>query len=146
MMVAMSTITRRNFAAALPALAAITANAQTTTGSLGKPRVLAPQLAKQPNGSERWVILSGTLNTGEAVGMHESIVPAGTPAPAPHKILHSELIVLVEGTVELWADGEVSQASAGSVLYVAYGTNHFVRNVGEGPARYFVFQVGGDTK
>ena len=144
-MVAMSTINRRTFAAALPAFAALSASGQ-TTGTLGKTRVFPPQLVKQPNGSERWGILNGTLNTGEAVSMHESIVPAGTPASAPHKILHSELIVLIEGKVELWADGEVSQVTAGSVFYVANGTNHFVRNVGEGPARYVVWQMGGDTR
>jgi quercetin dioxygenase-like cupin family protein len=48
--------------------------------------------------------------------------------------------------MELWADGVVTPAPAGSVVYVAYGTSHFLKNVGEGPARYFVFQVGGDTK
>jgi quercetin dioxygenase-like cupin family protein len=146
MMVAMSAISRRNFATALPALATLAANAQTTQGTLGKTRVLPAQMEKQPNGSERWNVLSGTLNTGEAVGMHESIVPAGTPPAAPHKILHSELIAVVEGTLELWADGVVSPVPAGSVIYVAYGTNHFVKNVGTGAARYFVWQMSGDTR
>ncbi len=70
----------------------------------------------------------------------------GTPAVAPHKILHAELHAVVEGTVELWVDGVATRATAGSVLYVPYGTTHFIKNVGDGPARYFVFQVGGDTK
>ena len=145
MMVAM-TMTRRHFGLALPALATLTANAQTTQGSLGKTRVFPPQLTKQANGSERWAILHGNLDTGEAVGMHESVVPAGTAGAAPHKIMHSELIAVVEGTLELWADGVVSQAPAGSVLYISYGTSHALRNSGTGQARYFVWQMGGDTR
>ena len=151
----MSEWNRRDLLAVMAALAitkpANAAEAQAPqsvpgASTLGKTRVYTPQLVKQPNGSERWPILSGTLTTGETVGMHESVVPAGTPAPAPHKILHSELVVVAEGTLELWADGETSRAPAGSVLYIAYGATHFVRNVGDGTARYFVWQVGGDTK
>jgi uncharacterized cupin superfamily protein len=119
-----------------------------TEGSLGKAKVFSPEghITKTANGAERWSGFSGTVNTGEAIGLHYSVVPAGTPAVAPHKIMHSELLAIAEGTVELWADGVVTPAPAGSVIYVAYGTSHFLKNVGEGPARYFVFQVGGDTK
>jgi mannose-6-phosphate isomerase-like protein (cupin superfamily) len=34
----------------------------------------------------------------------------------------------------------------GGVIFVASGTLHTVRNVGEGTAKYCVVQVGGDTK
>jgi quercetin dioxygenase-like cupin family protein len=43
-------------------------------------------------------------------------------------------------------DGVVEQAHAGSVLYVAHGATHRVWNVGDTTARYFVWQIGGDTK
>jgi len=146
----MSDFRRRDFLQALAAIgfvAATSAEAQTAGGgTLGKTRVFAPEFKRQANGSDRWGVLDGTLATGEAVGMHVSVVPAGTPGATPHKILHSELLVVAEGTLELWADGEVSRAPAGSVIYVAYGTNHAVRNVGDGPAKYFVWQMGGDTK
>jgi mannose-6-phosphate isomerase-like protein (cupin superfamily) len=35
--------------------------------------------------------------------------------------------------------------AAGGVIYVAYGTRHTVKNVGNGPARYFVVAIGGDA-
>lgn len=98
------------------------------------------------NGTESRVVFNGTLATGEAVGAHVSMQPAGTAPPPLHKIQHSELIVLEEGTVEFHHDGKVERAGPGSVLYVAYGTNHFVKNVGKGPAKYVVIQIGGDTK
>jgi quercetin dioxygenase-like cupin family protein len=139
---------RREFIAALAALGvAGKVEAQTTgEGTLGKSKVFAPDFKKLPNGSERWGVLGGTLNTGEHVGMHVSIVPAGTPPSAPHKILHSELLVVAEGNLELFADGETSPAPTGSVIYVASGTTHAIRNVGTTAAKYFVWQMGGDTK
>lgn len=98
------------------------------------------------NGTESRVVFNGTLETGESVGAHVSMQPAGTVPPPLHKIQHSELIVLEEGTVEFHHDGKVERAGPGSILYVAYGTNHFVKNVGDGPAKYVVIQIGGDTK
>ena len=155
----MSEMTRRDLVAAIAALGTLgsaaesrKAGAQETAsvgeGTLGKARVFSPEgrLTKTANGAEHWNVMSGTVATGEAIGMHYSATPAGTPAVAPHRIMHTELLAVAEGTLELWADGEVTPAPAGSVIYVAKGTNHFVKNVGEVTARYFVFQVGGDTK
>lgn len=105
---------------------------------------LQPRVA--PNGTESRVVFNGTLASGESVGAHVSMQPAGTVAPPLHKIQHSELIVLEQGTVEFHHDGKIERAGPGSILYVAYGTNHFVKNVGEGPAKYVVIQIGGDTK
>jgi mannose-6-phosphate isomerase-like protein (cupin superfamily) len=101
---------------------------------------------KQANGSERINGFHGTVATGEAVSMHESWIPAGTPAVALHVIHHTEVIVVMEGEVELNHDGSISRAKAGDVLYVANGTNHYVKNVGAGTARYMVIQIGGDTR
>jgi len=101
---------------------------------------------RQANGSARKMVFDGRLVTGESISSHESAAPAGTPASPAHKIAHSEFIVVMEGTMEFVHDGKSDRAVAGDVIYVAYGTNHQVRNVGNGPARYLVFQIGGDTK
>jgi quercetin dioxygenase-like cupin family protein len=149
MMAGMSDMTRRDFGAGLAILAALGARVraqQVGTGTLGGSKVFAPALAKAANGSERWAVLDGRFATGEAVAMHESVVPAGTPQTPAHVIKHSELIVVAEGTMSFEHDGVVDQAKAGSVIYVAYGTNHRVWNSGDITARYFVTQVGGDTK
>jgi quercetin dioxygenase-like cupin family protein len=97
---------------------------------------------KMANGSERLSAFMGTLATGEAAGMHESWVAAGTPAPALHRITHSEMVAVLEGEVEFEHDGKKEIAVAGDVIYVAYGTTHAMRNAGAGVARYMVFQVG----
>jgi quercetin dioxygenase-like cupin family protein len=72
--------------------------------------------------------------------------PAGTVPPALHKIQHSELIVVEQGTLEFEHDGKAERAGPGSIIYVAFGTMHAVKNVGDGPAKYVVIQIGGDTK
>jgi len=99
-----------------------------------------------PNGTESRMVFNGTLATGESVGAHESTQPAGTQPPQLHKIQHSELIVVQQGTVEFDHDGKAERAGPGSIIYVAIGTVHAVRNVGDGPAKYVVIQIGGDTK
>ncbi len=98
-----------------------------------------------PNGSVGRRVFMGTLATGEAVGVHETMQPAGTVPNPPHRIQHSEIIVVEQGTVEFDHDGKTERADAGSVIYVALGTLHTIRNVGSGPARYAVIQIGGDT-
>jgi quercetin dioxygenase-like cupin family protein len=98
------------------------------------------------NGAVGRNVFTGTLATGEVIGVHESMQPAGmTPNPA-HRIQHSEVIVVQEGTLEFIHDGKTERAGAGSIIYVAFGTLHQVKNVGDGPAKYVVVQIGGDTK
>jgi quercetin dioxygenase-like cupin family protein len=99
-----------------------------------------------PNGAVGRRIFAGTLATGEAVGAHETMQPAGTVPNPAHRIQHSELIVVEEGTLEFQHDGKTERAVAGSIIYVAVDTLHTVKNIGDGPAKYVVFQIGGDTK
>jgi quercetin dioxygenase-like cupin family protein len=98
------------------------------------------------NGSVGRNVVTGTLATGEAVAVHETTQPAGTVPNPPHRIQHSELIVVREGTLEFEHDGKAERAGPGSIIYVALGTLHSVKNVGDGPAEYVVVQIGGDTK
>ena len=129
---------------------ALLAQAQTSADNpLAGPRVFDYDQMKtrtMPNGAESRLVFNGTLATGEQVGAHESTQPLGAVPPALHKIQHSEFIVVEQGTLEFNHDGKQERAGPGSIIYVAFGTNHFVKNVGDGPAKYVVIQVGGDTK
>lgn len=99
-----------------------------------------------PNGAVGRNVVAGTLASGEAIGVHETTQPAGTAPNPPHRIQHSEVIVVREGTLEFDHDGKAERAGPGSVIYVALGTLHSLKNVGDGPASYVVVQIGGDTK
>jgi quercetin dioxygenase-like cupin family protein len=130
------------------ACAAISAQ-QSSPNPLASSRVFAydeltPKTA--PNGAVSRSAFTGTLATGEAIAAHETMQPAGTVPNPTHRIQHSELIVVEEGTLEYTHDGKTERAGVGSIIYVALGTLHSVKNVGDGPARYVVIQIGGDTR
>ncbi len=134
----------------IPGLGCAALYAQTTgANSLATARVfsLDETTAKTaPNGSVGRSVFNGTLATGESVAVHETIQPAGTAPNPAHRIQHSEVIVVEEGTLEFEHDGKAERAAAGSIIYVALGTVHTLKNVGDGPARYVVIQIGGDTR
>jgi mannose-6-phosphate isomerase-like protein (cupin superfamily) len=101
---------------------------------------------KMANGGESRDVLRGTLTTGEVIGVHESQQPAGMKPNTPHTIQHTEVMVVIEGTLAFEHDGKLEKVGPGGVIFVASGTLHTVQNVGEGAAKYCVVQVGGDTK
>ena len=101
---------------------------------------------RSANGTESRAVSSFTLTTGESVGMHESVQPPGAAPVALHAIHHSELILIQEGSVLFEHEGKQEKAGPGDMVYVAEGTIHRLTNVGSGPAKYFVVQIGGDTK
>lgn len=103
-------------------------------------------LRTMPNGGKRWDVLHGKLVTGETIAVHESTQPPGLPPNPAHSIAHSEFIFVREGTIEFQLDGKSKPVAAGGVVFVAVGTMHAARNVGNGPATYFVISIGEDTK
>jgi len=113
----------------------------------GGPKVFAMggvTTTKNANGSSRKGVLKGKLETGEAVSMHESWSPVGAEVKV-HKILHSELVVVMEGALEYEHEGKFEKAEAGDVVYVPYGTTHALRSAGPGVVRFMVVAVGGDA-
>ncbi len=149
----MKKITRREMCAGLPALAAITSVAQDQTAAA--PNVLTQARVytldqipprKMANGGQSRDILRGSLPTGEIINVHESEQPAGTPPNPAHTIQHTELIVVIQGTIVFEHDGKSENAGPGDIIYVAKGTEHAVRNAGQDTAKYCVVQIGGDTR
>ena len=97
------------------------------------------------NGSESRSVSRGTIPTGERVGVHETVQPPGLPPNPAHRNEHTEFLCISAGTVEFMLEGVPSRVEAGDVVMVAKGTLHSVRNVGSGPASYFVVAIGGDA-
>lgn len=100
---------------------------------------------KNANGSESRDFGGGALTTGERVRVHQTKQVAGLPPNPAHAIAHTEFICVREGTLEFTHDGKTDRAEVGDVLFVAKGSMHQVRNVGAGPASYFVVAIGGDV-
>lgn len=152
----MREFTRREMCVGLSSFAAIgtVVEAQTKavpTGAdvLSQARVITLDqmpVRKMANGGESRDVLRGTLTTGETIAVHESDQPAGMVPNPLHTVQHSEVIVVIQGTIEFQHDGKADKVGPGSVLFVAPGTVHTIKNVGDGTAKYCVVQIGGDTK
>jgi mannose-6-phosphate isomerase-like protein (cupin superfamily) len=98
------------------------------------------------NGVESRNILDATLATDETVSLHESTQKPGTKPNPSHEIQHSEFIVVRQGTLAFEHNGLSEQARPGSVICVALGALHTVRNIGTTPAKDLVIAIGGDQK
>jgi mannose-6-phosphate isomerase-like protein (cupin superfamily) len=152
----MREMTRREMCVGLSAIAATggvieaqTAAAPAGAATLSQAKVYPFEqmpVRKMANGGESRDVLRGTLTTGEVIAVHESQQPAGMAPNTPHTIKHSEVMVVIQGTLLFEHDGKSDKVGPGGVIFVAPGTLHTVRNVGDGPAQYCVMQIGGDTK
>ncbi|MCU1323800.1 MAG: Cupin 2 conserved barrel domain protein [Acidobacteriaceae bacterium] len=123
--------------------------AGTPEGVMAQPRVYAwgeMPVRKMANGGESRDSVKGRLASGEAVSVHESVMPAGMKANPQHVIQHSEIITVLEGTVAFEHGTAAEKVGAGGVIYVAMGTLHTLHNVGDGPAKYVVVAIGGDVR
>jgi quercetin dioxygenase-like cupin family protein len=101
---------------------------------------------RMANGGESRDVVRGVLTTGEAIGIHASVQPVGMTPNPQHRIEHSEVICVLDGVLEFQQGEHAERVGPGGVIYVAFGTMHTVKNVGEVPARYVVLAVGGDVK
>ena len=87
-------------------------------------------------------ILKGKLATGEHIEVHETTLPPnGYPHP-PHHHPHSEMWLIREGTVELTINGVNHRMGPGGLGFVHSNDEHGIRNVGTGPAIYYVVAIG----
>lgn len=145
--------TRRDVCLALPALAFLSsalAEAQTpnaTTPSLAHSQTFSfDQLpsSKSAAGNVTHHVLRGTLPTAEVIEMHETTLMPGQMPHPPHKHVHSEFMLIREGTVEFTANDKPQQIGPGGIAYAASGEVHGLKNVGSSPANYFVIAIGAE--
>ncbi len=151
----MKTFSRRDLGYLLPALAAAVAArpaaAQTATPTVPARTKLdtkmyhhgqVPYSGNDQKKGRRFFM--GETHGGFNLETHETILGVGIETHAPHKHLHEEIIIVVEGTVETYNEGKTEVVEAGSVIF--YGSNqmHSARNAGNVPARYYVIELRGD--
>jgi mannose-6-phosphate isomerase-like protein (cupin superfamily) len=94
------------------------------------------------NGAAIRPVLKGKLATAESLEVHETTLPPGAMAHAPHHHVHSEMWLIREGTVQLTINGTNHVLGPGSVGFVHSNDEHGIKNVGTMPATYFVVAVG----
>jgi quercetin dioxygenase-like cupin family protein len=134
---------RRDLSALLPALFAAQAAAQNSTilPSKAFPFDSLP-FKKSQNGNGSWQVFTGQTHEGYPIDLHiTELAPGNMPHPAHHHV-HEEMVMMIEGTLEVTIQGTTTRIGSGGVAYVHSNEEHGWKNVGATPARYFVFAIG----
>ena len=90
------------------------------------------QLVRQP---------TATLDELE---MHVTTLNPGTTSHPPHTHVNEELVIIREGTVEVFNGGKWVRLGPGSVIFNASNDPHALRNVGNTPTTYHVINWSPD--
>jgi quercetin dioxygenase-like cupin family protein len=88
-------------------------------------------------GARRHVVRAPTATLDELESHITTLAPGQSPHP-PHTHPNEELIIVKEGAVEAFVEGQWVPASTGSMIFFASNHPHTVRNVGKTPATYHV--------
>jgi XRE family transcriptional regulator, regulator of sulfur utilization len=88
-------------------------------------------------GGRRGVFAAPTKTLDE-LEYHTTMLKPGASPHAPHTHQNEELIIVKEGAVEAYVNGEWKPAPTGSLIFFASMVPHTVRNTGTVPARYHV--------
>jgi quercetin dioxygenase-like cupin family protein len=88
-------------------------------------------------GGRRGVFAAPTATLDE-LEYHTTMLKPGASPHAPHTHQNEELIIVKEGAVEAYVNGEWKPAPTGSLIFFASNVPHTVRNTGTVPARYHV--------
>ncbi len=142
----------------LPALAAAQATAQAQSPSAAPAQPLPPperlpgkiyHSAHVPyKGDEKKKgrrFFYGKEHSGFTLESHETVLGPGVETHPAHSHSHEEIIIVVEGAVEVTVNGTSEIAETGSVIYYEPNTPHNLRNTGTVPARYYVVELRGQA-
>jgi quercetin dioxygenase-like cupin family protein len=140
-------LSRRDFAAALPALIA---SARLAAGQQGESSahlpsgvyVFADLPVRRTNTLEYRPIIQGQTVDACNFSVHESsLAPNSEPHP-PHHHKGEEMFLILDGTLEVTINGTASRLTRGSVAFIGSGDEHGISNVGDKPAKYYVIELG----
>ena len=88
-------------------------------------------------GSVRQVVSQPTA-TLENLEVHITTLNPGKSPHPPHRHPNEEMLIIRQGTLEAFINGEWKRVGPGSVIFFASNQLHGVRNVGDEPAIYHV--------
>jgi quercetin dioxygenase-like cupin family protein len=87
-------------------------------------------------------VFDGYTHSGYPVEVHITTLAPGMMPHAAHHHVYEEAIFVKEGTLEVTVGDKATRIGPGSVAYVNSNEEHGWKNVGEGPATYFVLALG----
>lgn len=156
-------VSRRDLALLLPALAAVNASGQqpnSKKGKSGPPMVLQSKgyefTEMKPKGDgprPAVTVFDGITTRGQLLSIHLSLLGPGLAPHPPHQHANEELVIILEGTLELelgghsneFGHGQLTRLGPGSLAYLASMDHHGWHNVGTTLAKYYVLAIGDHT-
>ena len=131
--------------ALLPLFAAAAATSAAAGTPLTSNTYRFEDLPVKTNGQNRSrAILKGETHSGFPIEMHLTELAAGQAPHPPHHHVHEEMVMMVDGTLEVTISGRSVTLGPGSSAYVASNEEHGWRNTGTSRALYFVLALGRD--
>jgi quercetin dioxygenase-like cupin family protein len=95
---------------------------------------------EKTNVGERRDVVRQPTATLDELEMHITTLNAGQQSHPPHQHPAEELIIIKEGTLESFVNGEYKRVGPGSIVFQASNQPHSIRNVGTTSATYHVVQ------
>jgi len=92
---------------------------------------------KTPTGRFR-AVYDGPARTMERMEVHVTELEPGLECHPPHQHAHEEMMILKEGELEVSLGGRKQRIAPGALVFVAALDSHNWKNVGSGPAIYYV--------
>lgn len=143
------TWSRREMVMALPALAAVQATTRAATQGQKTPSLPGkiyhsaqiPYSGDEKKKSRRF--FQGAEHSGFNLEAHETVLGPGVETHPPHTHEHEEIIIVLEGSIEVTVDGRKEVAETGSVVYYESNRPHNLRNAGATMCRYCVIELRG---
>ena len=110
-----------------------------TTGLVGASIYPAESMkASKTSFGEARQVMKGPTATLEQLELHITTLNPGQSPHPPHHHPNEELILIDKGTLETLSNGKWERLGPGSVIFNSTESWHGLRNVGDGPAQYFV--------
>lgn len=91
-------------------------------------------------------MFNGPIFEGCTISLHESNLAPHSIPHQPHRHLHEEMVLIIEGTLEFTINGTPTRASTGSILFAGSNDLHGIRNPDDTHAKYFVLALGPENK
>jgi quercetin dioxygenase-like cupin family protein len=137
-------LSRRQMSLLLPFVAAAAVAQQQQPESLSSTIYYPDQSTDLPGKSKKSSrIFFGKDHSGFQLEMHETVLGPGVEAHPPHKHVHEEIIIVLEGTLESHVEDKTERGAPGAVIYFGSNQLHNSRNPGQVPVRYYVLELRG---
>lgn len=137
-------LSRRDLALLFPLLATAAAAGEEQPSHLDSHVYVPDQnldLAGKEKKSSR--IFFGADHSAFVLEMHQTELAPGIESHPPHKHVHEEIMIVLDGQLQTWVEGKTQLAERGSIAYFGSNQMHNVRNAGQLPVRYYVLELRG---